>query len=44
MTIKFWLEFPEAVFHLVDVEWLLGEVEVWSHQTRVMVRKGYNFW
>jgi len=27
----------------VDVEWILGEEEVWSRQTRVTVRKGNDF-
>jgi len=36
-------EFQDAVFLRVDVESLLGEVEVSSLQTRVPVRKGPNF-
>jgi hypothetical protein len=28
----------------VDVEWILGEEEVWSRQAKVMVCKGNNFW
>jgi hypothetical protein len=35
--------FPEAVFLGVDVELLLGELEVSSLETRVPVRKGHNF-
>ena len=31
-------------FHIVDVETILGEEEVWSRQARVTVRKGHNFW
>jgi hypothetical protein len=31
-------------FHIVDVESILGEEEVWSRQDRVTVRTGYNFW
>jgi hypothetical protein len=30
-------------FHIVDVESILGEKEVWSRQARVTVRKGHNF-
>jgi len=30
-------------FHIVDVETILGEDEVWSRQARVTVRKGHNF-
>jgi hypothetical protein len=33
----------DAGFHAVDVESLLGEVEVSSLQTRVPVRKGHSF-
>jgi len=36
-------EFPDAVFLGVDVESLLGETDVSSRQTRVLVRKGPNF-
>ena len=36
-------EFPDAVFLGVDVESLLGEVEVSWRRTRVPVRKGHNF-
>ena len=43
MSLKFSQEFPKAVFLGVDVASQLGEVEVLSHQTRVPVRKGYNF-
>jgi len=31
-------------FHIVDVETILGEEEIWSRQARVTVRKGHNFW
>ena len=31
-------------FHIVDVETILGEDEVWSRQARVTVRKWHNFW
>jgi hypothetical protein len=37
------LEFPDAQFHGVDVESILGGVEVWSRQARVPVPKGHNF-
>jgi len=43
IALKFLLEFPEAVFLVVDVESLLGESEVSSLETRVPVRKGHNF-
>ena len=33
----------DAVFNGIDVESLLGEVEVSSPRTRVPVRKGINF-
>ena len=32
----------DALFHIVDVESLLGEDEVWSRQARVTVRTGHN--
>jgi hypothetical protein len=31
-------------FHIVDVETILGEEEIWSRQARLTVRKGHNFW
>jgi hypothetical protein len=34
---KLLLEFPDALFHRVDVESILGEVDVWSCQARVTV-------
>ena len=37
------MEFPDALFHRVDVESILGEEDVWSRQARVTVRKGQNF-
>jgi hypothetical protein len=43
ISLKFSQEFPEAVFLGVDVESQLGEEEVLSLQTRVLVRKGNNF-
>jgi hypothetical protein len=36
-------EFPDASFRGVDLESLLGDVEVSSRQTRVPVRKGHSF-
>jgi hypothetical protein len=42
ISLKFSLEFPDAVFLRVDVESLLGE-EVSSLQARIPVRKGNNF-
>ena len=41
--IKFLLEFEEALLHIVDVESILVDEEVWSRQARVTVRKGSNF-
>ena len=35
--------FPEAFFHIMDVESILGEKEVWSCQARVMVRTDHKF-
>ena len=40
---KLLLEFPDALFHGVDVESIMGYDEVWSRQARVTVRKGHNF-
>jgi hypothetical protein len=37
------IEFPDALFHGVDLESILGEDDVWSRQARVIVRKGQNF-
>ena len=37
-------DFSEAVFLGVEVEWILGEAEVSTRQTRVPVRKHNNFW
>jgi len=44
IAIKFSQEFPDTVFHGVDVESLLGEAEFSSLQSRVPVWKGHNFW
>jgi len=43
IAIKILHEFPEALFHGVDVELILGVEKVWSRQARVTVRKGRNF-
>jgi len=32
ITIKILLEFPDALFHVVDEESILGDNEVWSSQ------------
>jgi len=37
------LEFPDALFHEVDEESILGDDEVWSSQAGWTVRKGHNF-
>jgi hypothetical protein len=44
MAPKFLHEFPDTIFHGVDMESLLGEAEVSTRQTRVPIRKGHNFW
>jgi hypothetical protein len=41
--IKILHEFLDALFHIVDVESILGEEEVWSRQARVTVPTGHNF-
>jgi len=43
IALNFLQEFPDAVFHAVDVESLLGEAEVSALETRLPVRKGRNF-
>jgi len=43
IAIKFLLEFPEALFHEVDEESILGHDEVWSSQAWVTDRTGHNF-
>jgi hypothetical protein len=40
---KLLLEFPDAFFHGVDEESILGDDEVWSSQAGGTVRKGHNF-
>jgi len=42
IDLKFLQEFPDAVFHAVDVESLFGEAEVSALETRVPVQKGRN--
>jgi len=37
------MKFPDALFHGVDVESILGEEDVWSRQARVTARKGRTF-
>jgi hypothetical protein len=37
------IEFPDARFHGVDVESILGEEDVLSRQARVTARKGRTF-
>ena len=34
---------PDTLFHIVDVETILGDEETWSRQARVTVCKGNNF-
>jgi len=40
---KLLLEFPDAFFHGVDEESILGDDEVWSSQAGWTGRKGHNF-
>jgi glucose/arabinose dehydrogenase len=37
------MKFPDAPFHGVDVESIIGEEDVWSRQARVTARKGRTF-
>jgi len=32
IAVKLLLEFPDALFHKEDEEWILGDDEVWSRQ------------
>jgi hypothetical protein len=41
--IKLLLEFPDALFHGVDEESILGDDEVWSSQAGWTVRKAITF-
>jgi hypothetical protein len=43
MTLKFLLEFPEAVFLEVLMESPLDEEEVLSRKTRITTQEGQNF-
>jgi len=43
IAINLLLEFPDALFHGVDKESILGYDEVWSSQAGWTVRKGHNF-
>ena len=36
-------EFPDAPFHIVDMDSILGKEEVASGEARITDRKGYNF-
>jgi hypothetical protein len=40
---KLLLEFPDALFHGVDEQSILGDDEVWSSQAGRTIRKGHNF-
>jgi len=42
IAIKLVLEFPDALFHGVDEESILGDDDVWSCQAGWTVRKGHN--
>jgi len=41
--IKLLPKFPDALFHGMDEESILGDDEVWSSQARWTVRRGHNF-
>jgi len=43
IAINLLLEFPDALFHGVDEESILGDDEVWSSHAGWTVRKGHNF-
>jgi len=43
IAIKLLLEFPNALFHAVGKESILGDDEVWSYQALVTVRNSHNF-
>jgi len=43
IAIKLLLEFPDAVYHAVDEESILGDDDVWSCQASVTIRNSYNF-
>jgi len=43
IAIKLLLEFPDALFHGVNEESILGDDEVWSSQAWRTVRKCHNF-
>jgi len=43
MAIKLLLEFPDALFHGVGKESILGDDDVWSSQAAWTVRKDHNF-
>jgi len=43
IAFKLLLEFPDALFHGVDEESILGDDEFWSSQASWTGRKGHNF-
>jgi len=43
IAIKLLLEFPDALFHGLDEESILGDYEVWSSQAGWTVRKAITF-
>jgi hypothetical protein len=43
IAIKLLLEFPDALFHALDKESILGDDEVWSSLTGWTVRKAITF-
>jgi hypothetical protein len=44
IAIKLSLEFPDALFHALDEESILGDNEVWFSQARWTVRKAITFY
>ena len=43
IALKFLHGFPEAVFHGVDMEWLLGDEDVWSVGLQYRVKRAITF-
>jgi len=43
IAIKILMQFPDALFHGVDEESILGDDEVWSSKAGWTVGKGHNF-
>jgi hypothetical protein len=43
ITLKFLQGFPEAVFRGVDMEWLLGDEDVWSVELEYLLKRAITF-